>query len=950
MSELGTLPEWVSNPDPDIYLYGEPLILDWECTNIRGDFNPNNEDDHIVCGSWEYKNKMYSHYGNELEFDELLRHLEECDYLVAHNWMYELGWLTRCGFDITKIIGYDTQIGEYVIAGNRNINTDLNSTSRRYGYSGKLDTVSRLIKAGVCPSQVPRKWLLYYNREDVRLCKCVLNRQREVLKRSGLLPTQYTRCLFTPVLVDIQKQGMKLDSTRVQALYTKMSREYNEVLVQLNQLTGGINPNSPKQVSEFVYDVLEFQELTRRGKPIRTEKGGRKADSATLLKLKARTPEQKQFVELKKKQSFYNAKLTKGLTKFQQCCEKDDGMLYARFNQTVTQTHRLSSTGLKYRLQFQNFDREFKPLFKARKRGWKIGEVDQAQLEWRVIAYLSQDPEAIRGVVAGEDVHGLTTVKLFSKQLRKALGYVPEPSEVKKVADYWRSEAKPDCFPTHTEYLTPLGWKGLSELCVGDKVLAYDQSKNCVVEDIILKTVKPFNKEVVEIGNSHWKFECTKDHRWFVNKRKSINGNRSYVPAIVTAENLDGECNIITAANYINANSNVSADDAARVAWIESDGTRRASPLTGTTSQGKDGRRRAVTTTIIQKKEHNFSEIRRLFTDATEKPHSNDGCLMWAPSAQWSRDLYSRCRLDPANPDWISFVLNLSEVSRKAFLRAVIAAEGHDRGAGVIRVGQNSGNFCEAIKLAGFLNGHDIRVSKELSYTGKAHERITLRTKGHVTGQRFTKISRGIQKVACIVTKTGGCIVKQGDVMTISHNTFGPVYGKVYGTPEQMAYFEAFRSKYPTMNEVQEGWTYEVLNTGKLVTQTGLIFYWPGTFMNSRGQISNRNNIFNYPVQSFAGAEIVPVAVTCLWHRMKSLKMQSFLINTVHDSAIAEVAPKEGELYTALGKQTFTEDVYNYLSKCYDIDFNVPLEAEVDIQTNWHDSDRWKTKYLGDNK
>jgi DNA polymerase I-like protein with 3'-5' exonuclease and polymerase domains len=72
---------------------------------------------------------------------------------------------------------------------------------------------------------------------------------------------------------------------------------------------------------------------------------------------------------------------------------------------------------------------------------------------------------------------------------------------------------------------------------------------------------------------------------------------------------------------------------------------------------------------------------------------------------------------------------------------------------------------------------------------------------------------------------------------------------------------------------------------------------------------------------------------------MEALDMKSFLVNTVHDSAVAEIHPDETELFKEVGVYSFTRVVYEYLRRVYNVEFNVPLEAEVSIHTHWADSD-----------
>ena len=75
--------------------------------------------------------------------------------------------------------------------------------------------------------------------------------------------------------------------------------------------------------------------------------------------------------------------------------------------------------------------------------------------------------------------------------------------------------------------------------------------------------------------------------------------------------------------------------------------------------------------------------------------------------------------------------------------------------------------------------------------------------------------------------------------------------------------------------------------------------------------------------------------------------MRSFIVNTIHDSSIAEVAPEEKELYAELTENAFTDDVYNYLREVYGLNFDVPLEAEVEFAKHWAEfDDSFKEKWL----
>jgi len=585
------LPWFLTNPDPNIYLSNNYLVLDFETTNKdKGD--PLNRDNNIVlaCWKWGLHGEVHSRWGNEYELLELVQACEKADFILAQNAKFELGWLQRCGLDISKVLCYDTMLGAYVQDGNRRKPRDLDSLAGRYSIRPKDSFVKILINASICPSEIPRGLLKKYCISDVLITEQVFLRQREELSQNNLLPVVYTRCLFTPVLADIEKNGLQLDEERVNVEYSKDAKRYKELEAELFELTGGINPNSPGQVAEFLYDRLGFSECkNRRGDPIRTATGKRSASAETIANLTPRNKSQRRFLDLKKEQAKLNANLTKALAKFKDACDIDGGILYAKFNQAIARTHRLTSAGKKHNAQFQNLNRAYKPLFKAKNPGWYIGEIDGAQLEFRTAAYLGQDSRATEDIKRGYDVHSFTA----------------------SVIRCSRQEAK--------------------------------------------------------------------------------------------------------------------------------------------------------------------------------------------------------------------------------------------------------------------------------------------------------------------------------------SRTFKPLYGGSSGTPLERAYYERFKEKYKDIANVQREWIDEVLHNKKLITKSGLIFYWPDTRVTASGFVTNTTSICNYPVQSLATAEIIPIAVVYQWHRLKLAKARSYIVNTVHDSSIGEVHPDEIEMYKDIGFTAFTQDVYFYLNEVYHIDFNVPLGAEYVVAPHWND-------------
>lgn len=536
--------------------------------------------------------------------------------LVAHNAKFELMWLNRSGIDTSQYLVWDTMLAEVVLAGNRRWDFDLDATCRRYGLPGKDPFIDALMQGGVCPSEMPEHLLEARCRRDVETAEKLFLMQRERIQEAGLMPVMFTRCMFTPILADIEPTGMSLDRDAVRAEIARVRGLMTDVEAKLLGLTDGINLRSRPQLGKFIYDTLGFSELTdRRGNPVRTPSGGRCTDSETLDKLAATTDHQRQFVRLRTAYGDLDARLSKTLDFLGAVVEQHGGHFKGVFHQHRTQTHRTASSGRKIPVtlptgetkergvQFQNFPVEYKKLFTTHEPDYVMVEADGAQLEFRVAAFLGQDTVACNDIVTGHDVHRYTASVLEGI----------DPAEVTKKQ---RNDAKPD--------------------------------------------------------------------------------------------------------------------------------------------------------------------------------------------------------------------------------------------------------------------------------------------------------------------------------------TFKPLYGGQYGTKAQMEYYDWFRHRYCKIEDTQKGWTHTVLREKELRTVTGLTFYWPTTSMRASGRIENSTSIYNYPIQSLATADIIPISLTFLYWRARSDGLRVKFTNTVHDSMTMECHREDVEKLRACAESAFLEDTYEYLDSVYGIKFNVPLGLGWTVGTHWGEGEEIK--------
>lgn len=392
------------------------IFFDFETTNTRYGtaLEPSN---HIVMVSWCIDDgPIHNYTGPIMAAQDFWHDLSISTSACAYNAKFEMHWLKRCGFDVDDVKWHDPMLAEKVLLGNISKPMSMDAVAERYGYSTKDPMIDAMMKGGICPSEMPQKRLQARCNRDVRVLRDLHGRLFEAVKEDGTLHLYRNRCDFAVVLTHIEANGMQLDPERVQAHYDRYSKRCAELQAQLDELTGGINMNSPDQKAHFLYGTLGFPEkLGRNKKPMRNKPskqfpdGRPKTDKDTMMWLskQAKTDKQREFIKLQMEYSKTNAALSKNLEFFQGVCLEYGGKFHAQFNQTVAATHRLTSSGMPLDFaylggktkstQFQNMPREFKSCFVA-PDGYYAVEADAMQLEFRVAAYVGNDEQARKDI------------------------------------------------------------------------------------------------------------------------------------------------------------------------------------------------------------------------------------------------------------------------------------------------------------------------------------------------------------------------------------------------------------------------------------------------------------------------------------------------------------------------------------------------------------------------
>ena len=167
-------------------------------------------------------------------------------------------------------------------------------------------------------------------------------------------------------------------------------------------------------------------------------------------------------------------------------------------------------------------------------------------------------------------------------------------------------------------------------------------------------------------------------------------------------------------------------------------------------------------------------------------------------------------------------------------------------------------------------------------------------------------------------------------------HTFKPLYGGTTGTDAEKKYYKTFAEKYKGISKWHEELQTQAITYKRIKLPTGREYAFPYAERMPWGGSSYGTQIKNYPVQGLATADIVPLACIKIYKLMNEQKVKSLLINTVHDSIVADVYPGEEAVMSKIFDEG-TASVIPALDEYYGINFNVPLDTEIKMGYNWLD-------------
>jgi len=207
------------------------------------------------------------------------------------------------------------------------------------------------------------------------------------------------------VLFTVESNGVHLDLSLLKKLSKECEGKIQELTQTLFTMAGEeFNPNSPKQLSRILFEKLKLPVIKKTKTGFSTNEsvliilGKDHAFPAVIL----------EYRQLAKLKSTYIDALPK-------LVNAETGQVHAHFNQTGTETGRLSSS----QPNLQNIPirtklgRQIRKAIIPSKKVNVLIAADYSQIELRILAHLSGDKSLIKAFDGGEDVHGHTASLIF---------------------------------------------------------------------------------------------------------------------------------------------------------------------------------------------------------------------------------------------------------------------------------------------------------------------------------------------------------------------------------------------------------------------------------------------------------------------------------------------------------------------------------------------------------
>ena len=386
------------------------ICIDTETTGI------NANDVELVGLSFSYAEHegYYIPIENEAEAKNILKHFDPLfkskDVLwIGQNLKYDFLVLKWYGVELLGNT-FDTMLAHYVIEPEGRRSMDLLS-AQFLGYE-PISITTLIGKKGKNQGTMrdaPLDQVTEYAAEDADITLQLKNCFVPLIKKRGVEKVfEQVENPLVRVLVDMEYEGVKVDIdflneySKVLEVDAKVSEErvYEQAGVRFNLA-------SPKQLGEVLFDILKLDAKAKK-----TKTGQYATGEDVLQKMAAKhkiVDDILNFRELTKLKSTY-------VDSFPALINPKTGRVHTSYAQAVAVTGRLSSTNP----NLQNIPirtergREIRKAFIPREAGRVLVSADYSQIELRIVAAISGDPNMCEAFKLGKDIHTATAAKVYS--------------------------------------------------------------------------------------------------------------------------------------------------------------------------------------------------------------------------------------------------------------------------------------------------------------------------------------------------------------------------------------------------------------------------------------------------------------------------------------------------------------------------------------------------------
>jgi DNA polymerase-1 len=340
---------------------------------------------------------------------ERLKPLLEDDSIrkTGHDLKFDDVVLARHGVTL-RGLGFDSMLASYLLDATRPGHPLEETSLEHLGYKALTadDVCGRGAKATTIAALSPEA-LLNFAGERADLARQLANRLAPLLVTDQLDHVyRELEMPLIPVLVDIERAGIRIDGPALAAQSHQIERELANYTRRIYELAGEeFNVNSPRQLGEILFDKLKLPALKKTGK---TKSASTAVEVLEELALTHELPRLiLEWRGLQKLKSTY-------IDALPQLVHPETGRVHTCFNQAVAATGRLSSSDP----NLQNIPirtelgREIRRAFVA-DPGHVLISADYSQIELRVLAHLAGEEALIDAFRAGEDIHDRTAAKVF---------------------------------------------------------------------------------------------------------------------------------------------------------------------------------------------------------------------------------------------------------------------------------------------------------------------------------------------------------------------------------------------------------------------------------------------------------------------------------------------------------------------------------------------------------